>query len=92
MRAFHIFLRTLGVRGVKDTQCGFKVQFLSFSTRLTSHTPLTALHPPDRTDSLPHDAPPPLVIRRRAPPPRATTRPADRRGADTVARGRGQQD
>ncbi|KAJ9126644.1 hypothetical protein QFC24_001673 [Naganishia onofrii] len=39
MRAFHIFLRTLGVRGVKDTQCGFKL-----FTRPTARTLFPTLH------------------------------------------------
>jgi dolichyl-phosphate beta-glucosyltransferase len=25
MHGFHLFLRTLGVGGIRDTQCGFKV-------------------------------------------------------------------
>ncbi|KAJ9117311.1 hypothetical protein QFC20_000458 [Naganishia adeliensis] len=39
MRAFHIFLRTLGVRGVKDTQCGFKL-----FTRPTALTLFPTMH------------------------------------------------
>ncbi|KAJ9091197.1 hypothetical protein QFC19_009193 [Naganishia cerealis] len=84
MRAFHIFLRTLGVRGVKDTQCGFKV-------RLASLRPLvvlldadleatTAIHARDRAHALPHASPAPLVIRRRAPPSRTAAPPAYCRG------------